>query len=75
MAGAGPFLVAEQLRRRSQAADIVLEPLRRDSCAAIAAAAELAVKRNPDAILLVLAADHAMPDPAAFRAHVARGLE
>lgn len=68
------FLVAEQARRRGQAVDIVLEPLRRDSCAAIAAAAELAVRRDPDAVLLVLAADHAMPDPASFRAHVARGL-
>src|SRR5512145_3032891 len=49
------FLVAEQARRRNQKVEIVLEPARRDSCAAIAAAAELAVKRDPDAILLVLA--------------------
>lgn len=68
------FLVAEQARRRGQSVDIVLEPLRRDSCAAIAAAAELAVRRDPNAVLLVLAADHAMPDPDSFRAHVARGL-
>jgi mannose-1-phosphate guanylyltransferase/mannose-6-phosphate isomerase len=68
------FLVAEQARQRKQAVDIVLEPLRRDSCAAIAAAAELALKRDPDAVLLVLAADHAMPDPASFLDHVARGL-
>lgn len=68
------FLVAEQARLRGQTVDIVLEPLRRDSCAAIAAAAELAVKRDPNAVLLVLAADHAMPDPDSFRAHVARGL-
>lgn len=68
------FLVAEQARARGQAVDIVLEPARRDSCAAIAAAAELAVKRDPDAIMLVLAADHAMTDPASFRDHVARGL-
>lgn len=68
------FLVAEQARQRKQVVDIILEPLRRDSCAAITAAAELALKRDPDAVLLVLAADHAMPDPASFLAHVARGL-
>ncbi len=68
------FLVAEQLRDMGTGGDIVLEPMRRDSCAAIAAAAHLAVQRGTDPVLLVLAADHAIPDPADFRAHVMRGL-
>jgi len=68
------FLVAEQVRAAGIVADLVLEPMRRDSCAAVAAAAEIAALRSPDAIVLVLAADHAIPDTADFLAHVARGL-
>lgn len=67
------FLVAEQMRALGIDGDIVLEPLRRDSCAAIAAAAEIALRRDPAALVLVLAADHAIPDAASFRAHVERG--
>lgn len=67
------FLVAEQLRQVGVEADIVLEPLRRDSCAAIAAAAELAKARDPETLCLVLAADHAIPDVEGFLAHVATG--
>jgi mannose-1-phosphate guanylyltransferase/mannose-6-phosphate isomerase len=68
------FLVAEQVRAVGVTADLVLEPMRRDSCAAVTAAAEIAASRNPDAIVLVLAADHAIPDKADFLAHVARGV-
>ncbi|MBL8575354.1 MAG: mannose-1-phosphate guanylyltransferase/mannose-6-phosphate isomerase [Hyphomicrobiaceae bacterium] len=68
------FLVAEQVRGLGIEADILLEPMRRDSCAAIAAAAAVARDRDPEAIVLVLAADHAMPDTAGFLAHVDRGL-
>ena len=67
------FLVAEQLRSAGLTGDIVLEPFRRDSCAAIAAAARLAVARDPQALVLILAADHAMPDVASFLDHVRRG--
>jgi mannose-1-phosphate guanylyltransferase/mannose-6-phosphate isomerase len=66
------FLVAEQMRSLGVKGDIVLEPMRRDSCAAIAAAARLALARDPDALVLVLAADHAMPDVPGFLAHVER---
>jgi mannose-1-phosphate guanylyltransferase/mannose-6-phosphate isomerase len=52
------FVVAEQLRELGIAADIVLEPMRRDSGPAVAVAAALAEKRDPDATVLVLAADH-----------------
>jgi mannose-1-phosphate guanylyltransferase/mannose-6-phosphate isomerase len=67
------FLVAEQMRSQGIKGEIVLEPMRRDSCAAIAAAAELARARDPQALVLVLAADHAIPDVESFRAHVTRG--
>ena len=67
------FLVAEQMRSASVEGDVVLEPFRRDSCAAIAAAAELVKARDPDALMLVLAADHAIPDVRGFLDHVATG--
>jgi mannose-1-phosphate guanylyltransferase / mannose-6-phosphate isomerase len=68
------FLLAEQALALKVEVDIVLEPLRRDSCAAIAAAAMVAVERDPEAIVLVLAADHAIPDRERFQDHVVRGL-
>jgi mannose-1-phosphate guanylyltransferase len=49
------FVVAEQARTRGVKATIILEPQRRDSAAAIAAESELAMKKDPTAILLVVA--------------------
>jgi mannose-1-phosphate guanylyltransferase/mannose-6-phosphate isomerase len=54
------FVVAEQLRDRGTAADIVLEPVGRDSGPAVAVSTLLALERNPQALVLVLAADHAI---------------
>jgi len=62
------FVAAEQTRARGVDATIILEPLRRDSAAAIAAASEFAVKADANAILLVVAADHLIPDADAFAA-------
>jgi mannose-1-phosphate guanylyltransferase / mannose-6-phosphate isomerase len=70
-ADAHRFMVAEALREIEVAADIVLEPMRRDSCAAIVAGALLAQQRDPNSIIMVMAADHHIPDIAAF-AHYAR---
>lgn len=67
------FLIAEQLRTLRVRGDIVLEPLRRDSCAAIAAAAFRVAASSPDAIMLVLAADHAIPDTDEFLQTVQTG--
>src|SRR5262249_47172788 len=59
---------------RRQAQDIGLdptvglEPMRRDSAAAIAAAATIARKRDSSAIVLTLAADHVISDLDLFRA-------
>jgi mannose-1-phosphate guanylyltransferase/mannose-6-phosphate isomerase len=61
------FVVAEQLRERGVAADIVLEPMRRDSGPAVTVAAVLAAERDRNALVLVLAADHVIRKPEAFR--------
>jgi mannose-1-phosphate guanylyltransferase/mannose-1-phosphate guanylyltransferase/mannose-6-phosphate isomerase len=57
------FLVAEQLREIGQeGAQVVLEPVARNSAAAIAAAALLVGEHRPDAVMWILAADHAITD-------------
>jgi mannose-1-phosphate guanylyltransferase/mannose-6-phosphate isomerase len=60
------FLVAEQLAEIGVEADILLEPVRRDSGPAIAAGAAFATKRDDDPVVVALAADHVISDPAAF---------
>ena len=61
------FLVAEQLAEIGAEADIVLEPVRCDSGPAIAAGAAYAAKKRADnPIVIALAADHVISDPAAF---------
>jgi mannose-1-phosphate guanylyltransferase / mannose-6-phosphate isomerase len=61
------FVVAEQLRNCGVSADIVLEPMRRDSAPAVATAAVLATERDPQALVLILAADHVVRKEAEFR--------
>jgi mannose-1-phosphate guanylyltransferase/mannose-6-phosphate isomerase len=60
------FLVREQLQEIGMDADIILEPARRDSGPAIAAAAQWVAKSAPDALVLVLAADHVVTKPKQF---------
>jgi mannose-1-phosphate guanylyltransferase/mannose-6-phosphate isomerase len=60
------FLVAEQLAEIGAEADILLEPVRRDSGPAIAAGAAYAAKRAANPIVVALAADHVISDPASF---------
>jgi mannose-1-phosphate guanylyltransferase/mannose-6-phosphate isomerase len=54
---------------------IVLEPMRRDSGAAIAAAATLARRYDPQAVVLTIAADHVMFDLEMFHAACRAGRE
>jgi mannose-1-phosphate guanylyltransferase/mannose-6-phosphate isomerase len=61
------FVVAEQLRDCGIGADIVLEPMRRDSGPAVAVSAVLACERDADALVLVLAADHVIGKLDEFR--------
>ncbi|MCA3641727.1 MAG: mannose-1-phosphate guanylyltransferase/mannose-6-phosphate isomerase [Burkholderia sp.] len=61
------FLVAEQLRQCGVTpSSIVLEPVGRNTAPAIAVAAHMAVRKNPDALLLVLPSDHAILNEPAF---------
>jgi mannose-1-phosphate guanylyltransferase/mannose-6-phosphate isomerase len=60
------FLIREQLEEVAIDADIILEPTRRDSGPAIAAAAQWIAKANKEALVLVLAADHVVTKPKQF---------
>src|SRR6185437_16538763 len=56
------FMVLEQLAEIGIEADVLLEPMRRDSGPAIAAGAAFAQTRDGKAIVLALAADHVVRD-------------
>jgi len=68
------FMVLEQLAEIGLEADILLEPVRRDSGPAIAAGAVFAEARDGDAIVLALAADHIVQNTAAFIGACRQGL-
>ncbi len=68
------FMVLEQLAEIGIEADVLLEPMRRDSGPAIAAGAAFAQTRDSAAIVLALAADHVVRDTAAFVAACRQGL-
>lgn len=55
-------------------AEIVLEPVARDTAPAILSAA-LALEENPEALMLVAPSDHLIRDPAAFLSAVRAGAE
>ena len=60
------FLVAEQLAELGVKGTIVLEPERRDSGPAVAAAAVLAAQRDPNTVVAMFAADHIYEKPEVF---------
>ncbi|MCB1499350.1 MAG: mannose-1-phosphate guanylyltransferase/mannose-6-phosphate isomerase [Bauldia sp.] len=75
-----PLIVANRDQRHMLAAamgeagalgQLLLEPDARDTAAAIAAAVVFAAKRDPNALLLFLAADHHIDDTEGFRRTVA----
>jgi mannose-1-phosphate guanylyltransferase / mannose-6-phosphate isomerase len=53
---------------------IILEPVSRNTAAAIAAAAHFAIQNDPKALLLVLPADHVIQNASAFRQAVEAGI-
>jgi mannose-1-phosphate guanylyltransferase/mannose-6-phosphate isomerase len=69
------FMVLEQLAEIGFEADVLLEPMRRDSGPAIAAGAAFALTRDKDAIVLALASDHVVRDVDAFLAACREGLK
>jgi mannose-1-phosphate guanylyltransferase/mannose-6-phosphate isomerase len=65
------FLVAEQVRRLGKEPEaIVLEPQGRNTAPALTIAALYLVDKDADAVMVVMPADHVIPDPAAFTAAV-----
>jgi mannose-1-phosphate guanylyltransferase/mannose-6-phosphate isomerase len=69
------FMVAEQLRALEMiAAAIILEPVGRNTAPAVAVAALQALKIDPEAVLLVMPADHVIKDLHAFTEAVSTGL-
>lgn len=62
------FLIGGQLAAIGAEADIILEPSRQDSAAAVATGALHLARRYPEALCLMLAADHLIHDAAGFRA-------
>ena len=68
------FMVLEQLAEIGLEADVLLEPMRRDSGPAVVAGAAFAEMREKDAVVLALAADHVVRDAAAFVAACRQGL-
>ena len=70
------FTVGEQLQAIGVGSGgIVLEPVARNTAPAIGLAALHAVATDPDAVLLVMPADHLIEDEAAFRAAVEHAVE
>jgi mannose-1-phosphate guanylyltransferase/mannose-6-phosphate isomerase len=69
------FMVAEQLRQVDlQASALILEPEGRNTAPAVALAALQVVADDPEAVLLVLPADHLIQDVPAFACAVSEAL-
>lgn len=68
------FVIAEQLRATTRSPRIVLEPAARNTAPAVGAAALLALADNPEAVILVMPADHVIGDVPGFLAAVDMGL-
>ncbi len=66
------FIVAEQMRALNTPADILLEPVGRNTAPAIALAALQALTSESDPLLLVLAADHVIENVDVFQQQVNR---
>ncbi|EJM98512.1 mannose-1-phosphate guanylyltransferase/mannose-6-phosphate isomerase [Herbaspirillum sp. YR522] len=70
------FMVAEQMREIGiKPLGIMLEPVGKNTAPAVAAAAHLLARQDPEAVMLVLPADHVINDVAAFQDAVARAAE
>lgn len=69
------FVVTEQLAEIGiDPGAVLIEPEPRNTAPAVLAAALYLQQQDPDAVMLISPSDHAIPDAAAFRAAVARGL-
>ena len=69
------FLVAEQLRQLNiHDSKIILEPEGKNTAPAVALAAMQIAKSNPEALMMVLPADHVIKDDALFRETLTQGV-
>jgi len=68
------FLAAEQLREINQLGKVILEPAGRNTAPAIALAALELTKSDPDALMLVLAADHVIKNQSAFEFSINKAI-
>lgn len=64
-------IIDEQLSNISIEAEMLLEPVGRDSAAAIAASVAWILKKDPEGLAVILSADHHVPDAEAFGAAIA----
>ncbi len=70
------FLVKELLERQQiTARAVILEPVPRNTAAAVAVGALSAMAENPDAILVVMPSDHAIKDEARFLSAVQQAAQ
>ena len=70
------FMIAEQMRQIATTPHaIVLEPVGRNTAPAIAVAALMLSRDDPDALMLVLPADHLIGDIAAFHAAISTAAQ
>ncbi|MHB8530043.1 MAG: AGE family epimerase/isomerase [Caulobacteraceae bacterium] len=67
--------VEAQLEALGLEAVVLIEPAARDSAPAMAAAMKWIEARDPEGLAVILASDHHVSDPAAFRAAVGSALE
>ena len=68
------FLVAEQVQELGKTpTGILLEPEGRNTAPALTVAALYLAERDPDAVMVVMPADHVIPDAAGFRSMVEEG--
>jgi mannose-1-phosphate guanylyltransferase/mannose-6-phosphate isomerase len=68
------FTTAEQLRTGGKPTRLILEPVGRDTAPALTVAALSVAAQDEDGIMVVMPADHAVTDNAAFHAAVAAGV-
>ncbi|SEN49242.1 mannose-1-phosphate guanylyltransferase / mannose-6-phosphate isomerase [Loktanella fryxellensis] len=69
------FIVTEQLLAAGiDPGTVLIEPSARNTAPAVLAAALMLAQTDPDALMLVAPSDHAISDPAVFRATVARAV-
>lgn len=70
------FLIAEQMRDINVTPlGIFLEPMGRNTAPAAAVAAMYLLKQDPEAVMLLLPADHLIRDVAAFHAAIGEGMK